>query len=215
MVAQGISAKAQGGKFIDGVKAFAKGAAIGAAVGYVARSISGLGSSKIGSKPYQREGPNQPIGRVIRNEVLSTVGDLVGKVWALPNTIVGLVYGGAGYLVGKAGYLLGLTANPTISFRNNAIQFHNNPFTRGGEAITVGNTISYGSGVNPKNNYAYGDPSVNIGLHEKAHTYQQQVLGPLFLLEYLRSGGFTGPGGNPYEQAAQNYGSGRGGWWPK
>jgi hypothetical protein len=46
------------------------------------------------------------------------------------------------------------------------------------------------------------------------HTYQYQALGPFYGLAYLLSGGFSGPSGNPYEQAAQNYGSGKGSWWP-
>ena len=53
-----------------------------------------------------------------------------------------------------------------------------------------------------------------VGLHEKAHTLQYQVLGPLYGPIYLLNGGFSGPGGNSFEQAAQDYGSGRGSWWP-
>ena len=142
--------------------------------------------------------------------------DTVGKVWALPNTVVGLVYGGVGHIAGKVGYALGIyDVTPSISFGNNAIQFHDNPFTLSNTAITLGNTVSYGRGVHPSHYGAYGNPTVNIGLHEKAHTLQYQVLGPLFLPTYFVSGGVSGPTGNPFENAAQNYGSGNGGWWPQ
>ena len=86
-------------------------------------------------------------------------------------------------------------------------------FTLKDTAITVGNTISYGRGSNPSGFGAYGDSTVEIGRHEQAHTYQYQVLGPLFLPTYFLRGGISGPTGNPFEHAAQEYGSGRGGWW--
>lgn len=110
------------------------------------------------------------------SKVLSVVGDVVGKIWTLPNTIIGGIYGLAGHVVGEIGYAFGLyNVSPSINFGNNGIQFINNPFTLRGTAITLGNTISYGRGSPPSRYGAYGDPSVNIGLHEGAHTYQYVV----------------------------------------
>jgi len=72
------------------------------------------------------------------------VKNVAGKVWNLPNTIVGLAVGGTGYALGNIGYALGLKdVRPTWSIGNNAVQFHNNPFTN--TAMTLGNTILYSS----------------------------------------------------------------------
>ena len=75
--------------------------------------------------------------------------------------------------------------SPEITLCNNAIQFLNNPITLPNTAITVGNTISYGVGSRPADVGAYGDTDVEVGRHEQAHTYQSQVLGPLFLPIHL------------------------------
>ncbi|RLA13394.1 MAG: hypothetical protein DRQ59_05405, partial [Gammaproteobacteria bacterium] len=91
--------------------------------------------------------------------------DVVGKIWALPNTIAGLIYGCIGPV---AGWIMG--TKPQIVFGHNAIQFINNPFIRDNDALTLGNTILYGSNSPPWKNGAYGDKSVNIGFHEEAHT---------------------------------------------
>jgi hypothetical protein len=72
------------------------------------------------------------------------VESVAGKVWNLPNTIVGLAVGGTGYALGNIGYALGLKdVRPRWSIGNNAIQFHNNPFTS--TAMTLRNTILYNS----------------------------------------------------------------------
>lgn len=149
------------------------------------------------------------------NNPLSVAGDVIGKIWALPNTIIDAIYGGVGHIVGEIGYAMGIyDVSPSITFGNNAIQFLDNPFTLPKAAITLGNTISYGQGTGPSEYGAYGDYSVQIGLHEKAHTYQYQALDPLFLPTYFIRGGMSGPAGNPFENAAQDYGRGTGGWWP-
>ena len=126
--------------------------------------------------------------------------DVAGKIWALPNTIIGFAAGMAGIPFGGDW--------PTIG--NNAIQFLNYPW--GHDAITLGNVqiyVDYG----PKANLQLYDSLVplNVGLHEEAHTYQSQVLGPLFFPVYGASGGISST--NPLEHAANNYASG-GGWWP-
>ena len=139
---------------------------------------------------------------------------MVEKIWNLPNTVLGLVAGGAGYVVGKVGYALGWhSGNPSIQFGHNGIEFLDNPFIAEGGALTLGNAISYSENFPPSKPGAYYDKSVPYGLHEEAHTYQSQVLGPLFLPTYFLSGKLAELS-NPFERAAQNYGGKTGHWWP-
>jgi hypothetical protein len=135
--------------------------------------------------------------------------DFLGKIWASPYTLAGAAYGGLGHLYG-----LSRGTHPKISLGHNAIQFSNNPFVNSNAAFTLGNTILYGDNFPPDKDGAYGDRSVNNGKHEEGHTYQYQALGPLFGPAYMLAGGFSGPQGNPFERAAQNYGASRGSWWP-
>ncbi len=133
--------------------------------------------------------------------------DIIGKIWTLPNTLVGILYGVLGHILG---WLQG--ARPVISIGNNAIQFQRNPITPENTAFVLGNTIHYGSGCHPDKMGAYGNPHVNVGLHEEAHTYQYQVLGILFLPVYFILGGADKK--NRFEQAAQRYATREGNWWP-
>jgi hypothetical protein len=135
--------------------------------------------------------------------------DVLGKIWAFPYTVVGVAYGGLGHLYG-----LVRRTNPKICLGNNAIQFLDNPFVNSDAAFTLGNTILYGRNSPPWKEGAYGDQMVNVGTHEKAHTYQYQVLGPIFGIAYMLAGGFCGPSRNAFERAAQGYGAGRASWWP-
>ena len=86
----------------------------------------------------------------------------LAKTWASPNTAVGL-------LLGALGLALGGT-RPRID--NNAIELCGNrviaPFTA---AVTFGHVILYAS----------REPDARIRLHERQHTYQAEVLGPLYL----------------------------------
>lgn len=133
--------------------------------------------------------------------------DLAGKVWALPNTVIGLAVGGVSYGAGWAGYGLGLLdVAPSITIGNNAIQFENIPFGNG--ALTLGNTIIYGGGTAPnQTGNLYGDSRyLNVGRHEMGHTYQYQAYGPFFLPAYFIRGGISAT--NPFEQGANNYAAG-------
>ena len=112
-------------------------------------------------------------------------------------------------IVNATGMLPGVSM-PTISFGNNAIQFEDHPLMTFG-AITFGNTVSYANGFGPNKNYDSYGRETNTGLHEKAHTYQYQLLGPLFLPIYFSSGGISAR--NPWEQAADNFALG-GSWMP-
>lgn len=87
---------------------------------------------------------------------------LLGKTWASPTTALGLVLGLLGLCTGGRRPRLG----------NNAIEFCGNrwiaPFT---SAITIGHVICY----------AGRDPAQHTQDHERQHTYQAEVLGPLYL----------------------------------
>ena len=121
--------------------------------------------------------------------------------------MLGTAYGALGYVAG----LLERT-DPRIDFRHNGIESINNPLVREGTAVTLGNAISYGRDAGPDTWGSYGDRNVKIGPHEEGHTYQSQVLGPLFVPAWLLGGG---PGlKNPFESAAQRYGRDGGRWWP-
>jgi len=178
---------------------FANGAMSSAFQAVMLSGVSGRGAESQGSRPRDSWG----------NALL----DVAGKIWNLPNTILGLAYGGMGSIVGGVGYMMGKLPRPSVSLGHNAIQFLNNPLNvEDGSALTLGNAISY-KRVSPQDLGSYGDFSVQFGLHEEAHTYQSQVLGPLFLPVYFMRGGVSGPERNPFEKAAQDYGRGEGGWW--
>lgn len=87
--------------------------------------------------------------------------DAAGKIWNLPNTGIGLIFGGAGRLFGGR-----------VGLGHNAVEFRDSPlmdvFTRTG-AITLGNVIVYGS-------RAYW-----LAEHERIHTLQGQFTGPAYL----------------------------------
>ena len=235
-VVQGTSRAALGGKFEHGFLAGALrkfgsfggnalGGRVGEAIGRIlaAGTAEELGGSKfangaitsslayaLGQGLQSARGESTSIG-----EVALGVLDVVGKIWALPNTLVGAVYGSLGHIAGWASYAAGWqTQSPSIEIGNNAVQLLNNPFIFSGAALTLGNIVIYGAGATPEMWGAYGNFGVQLGPHEGGHTYQSQILGPLFGPAYLLVGGFSGPSGNPFEQAAQNYGSGRGSWWP-
>lgn len=140
---------------------------------------------------------------------LRRAGDVLGKLWASPCTAAGMGYGLCCHLLS---WMLG--AKPQLCLGNNAIQFINNLGIRKGSALTLGNVILYGRGADPDAGGAYGDRRVNLGRHERAHTYQYQLLGPLFMPVYWFCGSFGGPDKNCLERAAQHYATGKGSWWP-
>lgn len=139
--------------------------------------------------------------------------DIFGKIWALPNTLVGLVVG-----------VIGLAFGGSVRLGHNAIVFFNFPLGPGG-ALTLGNVIltteptldmhvwSYAARrVLPPDNRAPACDLVHLGKHEEAHTYQYQVLGPAFWLVYWIAG--IGRQVSALERAADRYGQIGTDWWP-
>lgn len=87
---------------------------------------------------------------------------VLGVIWASPTTALGLALGALGMLTGGS--------KPQRD--NNAIEFCGNrwiaPFT---SAVTIGHVICY----------AAREPAQCTRDHERQHTYQAEVLGPLYL----------------------------------
>lgn len=138
--------------------------------------------------PKRKDAAGRPFG---------SVGDVAGKVWNLPNTLVGFGYGLAGHVAGELNRLRpGDQPDPRIQFGHNAVEFINNP-AGGVGAITLGNTSTYNHDpYDPNDEFWYPngeDPrTVENGHswmeHERGHTYQGQQLGPLYLLSNLLGG---------------------------
>ncbi|MDR0786105.1 MAG: hypothetical protein LBE74_09555 [Treponema sp.] len=129
--------------------------------------------------------------------------DVIGKLWALPCTIAGIIVGAILLAAsrGRGGY---------VRIRNNAVTF-----TTGlnlGGSITLGNVVVHAGGNasvwNADMIWTRYDRSayINIGAHEEAHTYQYQKYGVLmpilWLAESILKGGI---GKGRLEIAADDY----------
>lgn len=132
-----------------------------------------------------------------------------GTLWTLPNSLLGLIVGGAALLAG---------AHAHFSRRDAALVFHKVPWGPGG-AMTLGNVILHTGDTLDTLCITYAhraghceEPPVRIGDHERAHVYQYMLLGPLFLPVYLLCGGISVR--NPFERAADRYAATGKGWWP-
>lgn len=117
-----------------------------------------------------------------RPRYIDRAKDVAGKVWAAPNTAIGLAYGLAGTAVGAA-----MGTNPKIRRGENGIDFVNNPLAGLG-AITLGNTTSWGQDPKDPRSFWYTDQEpwtpereAQNFRHEAAHTRQSEQLGPLYL----------------------------------
>ena len=133
----------------------------------------------------------------------------LGALWALPNTLIGLIVGGAGLLAGAR-----MCCEPQVR----ALVFHRWPWGPGG-AMTLGNVILHtGESLDVLcATYAHRagqcvEAPVRLGDHERAHVYQYMLLGPLFLPLYLLCGGISVR--NRFERAADRYAQTGRGWWP-
>ena len=142
-------------------------------------------------------------------KVASATLRVLGILWTLPNTLIGLIGGSVGLLFG---------ASVQFSRRDFALVFHRWPWGPGG-AITFGNIILHTGDTLDSECLTYehragrcDHPRIKIGDHERAHVYQYMVLGPLFLPLYLVCGGVSVR--NPFERAADRYAMTGRGWWP-
>ncbi|WP_153046166.1 hypothetical protein [Rhizorhabdus dicambivorans] len=142
----------------------------------------------------ERKMPDQSGG------LAETVVDMAGKVWNSPNTAIGLAAALPSYVAGKV-----MGTDPKFRFGNNALQLLNSPLNIDGRAYTVGNIQIYAPGYGPErdNPDSYTGQQVNNGLHEEGHTYQGQVLGPLYIPLEI-AGTYLGDD-NPFDIDADNY----------
>lgn len=141
--------------------------------------------------------------------VLLITGRALGALWTLPNTVLGLVAGGAGMIFG---------ARPRWRRSEFALVFQRFPWGPGG-ALTLGNVILHtGDHLDvPCVTYAHRagqgeEPPISLAAHERAHVLQYMALGPLFLPLYLACGGIGVR--NRFERAADRYARSGRGWWP-
>ena len=108
--------------------------------------------------------------------------NLAGKLWNLPNTLVGLALGFAGHAFAVLLHAAGLvSAKPSICLGNNAIQFLNSPCTP--TAVALGNVILYNRAPQYQPDARRGDHT--LGCEEMQHTRQGEVLGPLYLPAHI------------------------------
>lgn len=134
---------------------------------------------------------------------------VLGMLWTVPNTLVGLLAGLAGVAFG---------ARARLNRRDCALVFHRWPWGPGG-AMTLGNVILHTGDSLDTTCATYShraglceERAIVLGDHERAHVYQYMVLGPLFLPLYLLCGGISVR--NRFEQSADRYALTGRGWWP-
>jgi hypothetical protein len=140
---------------------------------------------------------------------LRRVAIALGLIWALPNTLLGLVAGIAGLAFG---------AHAHWRPRELAFVFHHWPWGPGG-AMTLGNVILHTGDTLDATCVTYAhraghreESPIRLADHERAHVYQYMALGLLFLPLYLACGGISVR--NRFERAADRYAQTGRGWWP-
>jgi hypothetical protein len=196
-------------------------------LGYQINPLRGFGnivdgiSTDIGNMTTEVTG-NQIKGLQVKNQIDIAANDVAAKIWASPNTVLGLAYGGVGYLYGVA-----TGQDVKITLGNNAVQFENMPQSMVDRPFALGNTILYSVYDQPKstlyssytNTYVGVDADgesiyPTVGDHERQHTYQYQKFGPFFIPAYILNGAvnaskvresllsFPGHRGNDFEIGA-------------
>lgn len=109
------------------------------------------------------------------------MADVAGKIWAAPSTAIGLLVGSLGYAAQWSLYETGLTDNaPQVRVRNNAIEFVHN-VGGGVSAITFGNVELFGQSNPDGPDWGNAALAHTTEDHEVQHTYQSELLGPLYL----------------------------------
>lgn len=134
---------------------------------------------------------------------------VLGMLWTLPVTLLGMVAGAIGVPFGARVHWRG---------SDMAWVFQHWPWGPGG-AITLGNVILHtGDSLDSHcTTYAHRaglhvHPPIRLCDHERAHVLQYMALGPLFLPLYLLCGGVSVR--NRFERAADRYAMTGRGWWP-
>jgi hypothetical protein len=122
----------------------------------------------------------------------STVGQVAGYVWNLPNTVVGAAYGIIGIPTQGIGF-----ENGQFQFKGNLLQRGVSWILTGGEtgAITLGDAGVYPPGFGPERPMDIVSGQT-LGLEESFHSIQGRILGPLYLPANILGGaaGIIGSG---------------------
>jgi len=100
--------------------------------------------------------------------------DVVGKIWALPNTLIGAVYGGVGTLFG---------ATPVWDSAAGILRFTNMPQWMMPTAMSFGHVQVFGPGAykNSDGTFALNRFGIPVVREETLHTRQAEILGPFYL----------------------------------
>lgn len=155
-----------------------------------------LGNSSADLSVAMADYPQAGVYMVNTHAELSPLLSVIGKIWALPNTVLGVAYG-----------LLSIPFGATWTIAHNALEFHN-VFGNVNEALTLGNSILYAGSdqaTSTSHQAAYGDPRVQTAIHEMGHTWGYEQLGIFYLPFYFMTGeGITIQ--NPFEAGASVFG---------
>lgn len=141
------------------------------------------GENSANSVPFVDEGSTS--GAFLAEEIadsgqaggfFSVVRNVAGRIWALPNTLIGLAYGGIGMLFG---------ATPEWDSQNGILRFINMPKWMMPSAMSLGHVHVFSPGMYKGEN---GNLTLNgtgtgttVAEEELLHTRQAEVLGPLYL----------------------------------
>lgn len=109
-------------------------------------------------------------------EVLRIALELSGRLWALPNTVAGLLYG-----------IVSLPFGAVADRANGVIRFTNMPRWLMRGAMSLGDVNLFGAGHVPDDDNGMG-LGVCVGREEYLHTLQARMLGPLYLPAHLLGG---------------------------
>ncbi|WP_415837712.1 RHS repeat-associated core domain-containing protein, partial [Shewanella denitrificans] len=155
----GTISKLTGGKFANG-----------AVTAGFARAVFG-GASNQDSAAVASDSQSQLSGIT---KALGVVGDVMGRIWSLPNTLIGLGYGGIGMMFG---------ATPVWDGSEGILHFTNMPEWMMPSAMSFGHVHVYGqnSYKNPNGSYVVNRFDSPIVTEETLHTRQSEILGPLYL----------------------------------
>jgi hypothetical protein len=196
----GTASVATGGKFGNGALTAAMSAAIGDAA--------------LDSKRPRHAKPSGPknVTFALGRRVASGAMDIAGRIWAFPNTIIGLAFGGAGTIFG---------VRPVWDSVNGILHFTDMPSWLTPSSMSFGHAHVYGKESYKKLDGTFEVNRVNIPVvrEETLHTSQATVLGstylPLYGLSMLGSV-VTGGGTHNHNLLEMGPESGRGLWpWGK
>lgn len=161
------------------------------------------------SRFHVAAGSRSPTPNKRRNVGIRRAGLLLGALWTLPNTVLGLFLGVVGIAFG---------ARAQLHPRSLALVFQSWPWGPGG-AITFGNVILHTGDRLDVHCVTYAhaaglasEARICLADHERAHVMQYLVLGPAFLPVYLLCGGIGVR--NRFERSADRYAATGQGWWP-